>query len=312
MTSETSNTSKSTNGSSPHAEASGLWDESQLGQTSGNDPLTASKRSKSEAEYARQNIANEILEAAKTVCGELIADAERTLEKARYLEGEADRKHVEAHEERERTATIRQEAEEYRETLIEDAKRQAAEQIERARAAAERECSEMVERASIDSEKMMAQAQVMRAAALEEMEAQKIYAEAAKFQSTSQETLNQARNRLGFARISALLKPGTSKPTGPPTSVEQPANGAVTDPGPDPAGHQGQIDRSTAMATGAISFESATGPTDGAKDAITSLVELRNMQEAASKAVDAAVAEERKPTRQKRTTKSKKTSTTKT
>ena len=312
MTSETSNTSKSTNGSSPHTEASGFGDQSQLGQTNGNDPLTASKRSKSEAEYARQNIANEILEAAKTVCDELIADAERALEKARYLEGEADRKHVEAHEERESAATIRQEAEEYRETLIEDAKRQAAEQIERARAAAERECSEMVERASIDSEKMMAQAKVMRAAALEEMEAQKIYAEAAKFQSASQETLNQARNRLGFARTSALLKPGASKPTGPPTSVEQRANGAVSDPGTDPAGHQGQIDRSIAMATGAISFESATGPTDGVKDAITSLVELRNMQEAASKAVDAAVAEERKPTRQKRTTKSKKTTTTKT
>lgn len=136
MTSETSNTSKSTNGSSPHAEASGFGDQSQLGQTNGNDPLTASKRSKSEAEYARQNIANEILEAAKTVCDELIADAERALEKARYLEGEADRKHVEAHEERESAATIRQEAEEYRETLIEDAKRQGAEQIDRERQAA--------------------------------------------------------------------------------------------------------------------------------------------------------------------------------
>ena len=114
---------------------------------------------------------------------------------------------MEAHEEWERAAAIRQEAEEYRETLIEDTKRQAAEQIERTRATAEWECSEMVERASIDSEKMMAQAQVMRAAALEELEAQKIYAEAAKFQSASQETLNQARNRLGFPRPSALLKP---------------------------------------------------------------------------------------------------------
>jgi hypothetical protein len=44
---------------------------------------------------------------------------------------------------------------------------------------------------------------------------------------------------------------------------------------------------------------------------MNSLVELRNMQEAASKAVDAAVAEERNPTRQKRTTRSKKTTTTK-
>ena len=48
------------------------------------------------------------------------------MEKARYLEGEADRKHVEAHEERARTIAIRQEAEEYREALIEDAKRQSS------------------------------------------------------------------------------------------------------------------------------------------------------------------------------------------
>lgn len=314
MTSENSTTIKSTNGSGSHAEASGPWDHSQPAYTNGNDPLTASKLSKSDAETARQNIANEILEAAKTVCGELIADTERTLEKARYLEGEADRKHVEAHEERERAAAIRQEAEEYRETLIEDAKRQAAEQIERARASSERECTEMTERASIESEKMMAQAQVMRAAAQEELEAQKIYAEAAKFQSASQETLNQARNRLGFARTSDLLKPGKSKPPQSSKPADQPENGAVNDPGQDPDGHQGQIDRATAIATGAMSFEPASGPTSGpaesATDAMNSLAELRNMQEAASNAVDAAVAEERKPAKQKRTTKSKKTTTT--
>ena len=109
--------------------------------------MSASKLAKNEAEYARQNIANEILEAAKTVCGELIADTERTLEKARYLEGEADRKQLEAHEERERAADIRLEAEEYRESLIEDAKRQSTEHTERARATAARECSEMKKRA---------------------------------------------------------------------------------------------------------------------------------------------------------------------
>ena len=166
--------------------------------------MLASKLTKSEAEISRQTIANEILEAAKTVCGELIADTERTLEKARYLEGEADRKHVEAHEERERAAAIRQEAEEYREALIEDTKRQSGEQLERARSTAERECAEMKSRASIESEKMLAQAQVMRAAALEELEAQKIYAEAARFQAASQETLTQARNRLNYSRTSDL------------------------------------------------------------------------------------------------------------
>ena len=133
LTSETSKKSKSINGSSPHAEAPSPGKQFRPDQMTGDESLTAAKITKSEAEYTRQNIANEILEAAKTVCGELIADTERTLEKARYLEGEADRKHVEAHEERERAAEIRQEAEEYREALIEEAKRQSAEQMERAR-----------------------------------------------------------------------------------------------------------------------------------------------------------------------------------
>ena len=128
----------SVNGSATRGATSDPWEQSRTNQAGGREPLAASKLAKNEAEYARQNIANEILEAAKTVCGELIADTERTLEKARYLEGEADRKHVEAHEERERASEIRLEAEEYRESLIEDAKRQSTEHIERARAATAR------------------------------------------------------------------------------------------------------------------------------------------------------------------------------
>ena len=69
----------------------------------------------------------------------------------------------------------------------------------------------MKQRAGIEAEKLMAQAQVMRAAALEELEAQKIYAEAAPFKMASQETLDQARNRLDHARTSALLNPGAQK-----------------------------------------------------------------------------------------------------
>ncbi len=109
----------SANGSGSYTAAIDPWEQSRSDQTDGQEPLAVSKFAKGEAENTRQNIANEILEAAKTVCGELIADTERTLEKARYLEAEADRKHIEAHEERERAADIRLEAEEYRESLIE-------------------------------------------------------------------------------------------------------------------------------------------------------------------------------------------------
>ena len=300
------------NGSGSYAVTIDPWDQSQQDKASGEGPLEASKLTKGEAEIARQSIANEILEAAKTVCGELIADTERTLEKARYLEAEADRKHVEAHEERERAAEIRQEAEEYRESLIDDAKRQSAEHIERARAASERECSELKNRASIDAEKMLAQAQVMRAAALEELEAQKIYAEAARFKAASQETLDQARNRLDDARTSALLKPGAQKQPQVLTPHTKPVKNNVSDPGTDPAGHQGQIDRATAIAMGSINIEPPQDSTNGHTRAMDSLEELRDMQEAASKAVDAALAEERKPTKTRRTAKRKKTATDKT
>ena len=279
------------------------WDQSRPDKTISKEPLSASKLVKSEAEYSHQNIANEILEAAKTVCGELIADTERTLEKARYLESEADRKQIEAHEERERATEIRQEAEEYRESLIEDAKRQSSEHIERARAAAERECSEMKQRASIEAEKMMAQAQIMRAAALEELEAQKIYAEAARFKVASQETLTQARNRLDDARTSALLKPGILKKPQVPREAADPVKNNVSDPGTDPD----HIHRATSIARGTVNVDSWPKSGNGHADAVDSLEELRSMQEAASKAVDAALAEERKPTKPKRTTKSKKT-----
>ena len=321
MTVENAKKGRSTNGSSPQAETQDSWEQSRPDQMNSNDPLAASKHSKNQAEYSRQTIANEILEAAKTVCGELITDTERTLEKAKYLEGEADRKHVEAHEERERAAAIRQEAEDYREALIDETKRQSTEQLERARATAERECAEMRSRASIESEKMLAEAQIMRAAALEELEAQKIYAEAARFQAASQDSLTQARNRLNFSRTSELLKPVSAvQETTSPGPAPDPVKTNVSDPKTDPSGHQTQIDRATAMAVSAIEIEPSpeqspghAGEADGsASDPIPALVKLRNMQDAASRAVDAAVAEERKPANlKKRATKSKRTTTKK-
>ncbi|MDA0262566.1 MAG: hypothetical protein O3A93_03685 [Chloroflexi bacterium] len=319
MTSTNEKNGASPSGSAAHSMTLDPWEQSRPDAKDGNDSLEAAKLTKSEAEYARQNIANEILEAAKTVCGELIADTERTLEKARYLESEADRKHVEAHEERERAAEIRLEAEEYREALIEDSKRQSAEHIERARASAERECAELKKRASIEAEKLMAQAQLMRAAALEELEAQKIYAEAARFKAASQDTLDQARNRLGDARTSALLKPAPYKEPEAPAPYTQPVKNnnqtservpaaPVTGQGNVPSEDQGQTDRATV--TGGLGTEPAQESRDSAK-ALGALEELRSMQEAASKAVDAALAEDRKPATLKRTTKRKKATTTK-
>ena len=311
LTSANAKKGTSATGPGSRAAAPDPWDQSRPDKASVQEPLTASKLVKGDAEYTRQNIANEILEAAKTVCGELSADTERTLEKARYLESEADRKQVEAHEERERATEIRLEAEEYRESLIEDAKRQSAEHIERARMAAERECSELKQRASIESEKMMAQAQVMRAAAQEELEAQKIYAEAARFKAASQESLTQARNRLDDARTSEQLKPGILKKPQVPASEPEPVKTNIGDPVNDPSGHQSQIDRATAIARGTVGNPPSPKGANGRAGAMDSLQELRSMQTAAAKAVDSALAQERKPAKSKRTAKSKKTTTKK-
>ncbi len=306
LTSANAKKGTSPNGSGSSVATIDPWEQSQSDKTNGQDKLAASKRAKGEAEHARQNVANEILETAKTVCGELIADAERTLEKARNLESESDQRHAEAHEDRELAADIRREAEEYRDSLIKDAKRQSAEHIERSRAAAERECSEMKQRAFTDSEKMLAHAQVMLAAAQEELEAQQIYAEAARFKAASQQTLDQARNRLGNYRT---WDPGAQEPTQEPTSAPEPATNGVSDPGTDPAGHQGQIDGATAIVLGTINIGPPPETADAPTDALEILEGLRNMQEAASKAVDAALAEERKPAKPRRTTKRKKTNT---
>ncbi|MCH9016320.1 MAG: hypothetical protein IIB89_00980 [Chloroflexi bacterium] len=163
---------------------------------------------------------------------------------------------------------------------------------------------------------MIAQAQVMRAAAQEELEAQKIYAEAARFQAASQETLTQARNRLNFSRTSDLLRPASVTHETSPEPTPQPVKNNVSDPETDPAGHQSQIDRATAIAMGGLEIEPSTQTTNGentngSTDAISSIAELRNMQEAASRAGDAAVAEERRPANLKRTTKRKKITTNK-
>ena len=218
---------------------------------------------KNDAEHARQTIANEILEAAKAVCGELIVDTERTLEKARFLESEADRKHLESHEEIQLSEGIRRDAEEFRDSMLEEAKRQADELLERARATAERETSEMKQRASIEADKMMAHARVMRGAAAEELEAQKIYAEAARFKSDSQGTLSQARSRFGTGRTEALIKdssrPKAEKVQAPaprPVKTNKEVDGADVD-------HQVKVNRAAELANALAASVSplATTPT---------------------------------------------------
>ncbi len=275
------------------------WEQSRTGNPANNDELGTAQAAKSDAENARQTIANEILEAAKAVCGELIADTERTLEKARFLEGEADRKHLEAHEEVQRSEEIRKDAEEYRDSLVEEAKNQAEELLQRSRATAERETSEMKQRASIEADKMMAHARVMRDAAAEELEAQRIYAEAARFKADSQGTLSQARSRLGSGRTEALIKASSrpktervSAPAARPIKTNKDVGGADID-------RQSKVNRAADLAKtlggSATPHDNDSNVANGHTGAIEALEQLRGMQKAASKAVDAALASKPKP-----------------
>ena len=249
------------------------------------------------------------------MCGELISDTERTLQKARYLESEADRKHLEAHTELERAEDTRRDAELYRDEIIEEAKRQAEEILDRGRATAERESSEMKQRASIESEKMLASARVMREAASEEMEAQKIYAEAARFKADSQGTLRQAQTRLVEGRTEAQIKSSARdipEPPAPPASVVKTIRSGVGDASVD---HQAKVNQAAALANAlAQSVEPPKGNVGKTKDDSPSqaLEELRDMHKAASKAVNAAMAKNKKTTKAKSAPKRKKPAAKKT
>jgi hypothetical protein len=98
------------------------------------DQLAQAKASRTQAESARQKIANEILEATKGVCQKLIADGEQTLQKAKKLEAEAQRKHREAHAELEKARAARTEAQDFAEKLKSEAQKKAQERLDQAKA----------------------------------------------------------------------------------------------------------------------------------------------------------------------------------
>ena len=98
------------------------------------DQLAQAKASRTQAESARQKIANEILEATKGVCQKLIADGEQTLQKAKKLEAEAQRKHQEARAELEKAQAARAEAQAFAERVKSEAQKKAQERLDQAKA----------------------------------------------------------------------------------------------------------------------------------------------------------------------------------
>lgn len=189
------------------------------------EQLAQARASRTQAEVARQQIANEILEATKSVCQKLIADGEETLERAKHMESEASQNHVKAQQELEQSQAtrsaaeayaeklrseaqqqsqtklteaqkIREEADSYRDRVVAEATQQGQEILQKARAAALQEAEDLKQEATLESQRILADAELIKAAAREEMEAQKIYAEAARLEAESREVLAQVRSKL--------------------------------------------------------------------------------------------------------------------
>ena len=94
--------------------------------------LALARAGRTHAENERQNIANEILLSTKDVCQKLISEGESTLAKARHLETQAERKHLEALNELEQAKCTREEAVVYAAKVVAEADLESKKADERA------------------------------------------------------------------------------------------------------------------------------------------------------------------------------------
>ncbi len=103
----------------------------QPGHSSLEEQLVQAKASRSQAETARQKIADEILEATKGLCQKLLADGEQTLQRAKTVEAEAQQNQQETQAELEKAKSTLAEAQAYVEKVMPEAQ----EKLDQARAA---------------------------------------------------------------------------------------------------------------------------------------------------------------------------------
>ncbi len=177
-----------------------FWQQAASSDSAIEDELDAARASRTEAEAARQRIADDILVATKEVCQRLLADGERAIEKARFLESEAEAMRSEAEKSLEQGRTARAEAAAYKDKVTGEAHQEAQAIKDLARVEADRECGELRQKASEEAQKLIAQAEMMRTATREELEAQKIYTEAARLKAESNDVLLRAKGEMEAAR----------------------------------------------------------------------------------------------------------------
>ena len=169
------------------------------------EDLAAARASRSKAELERRRIYHEALEATKEASEQLIAEAERQLERAKKAEAESDKKRAKVEEELKQAQLARAESDSYREKSVAEAdsycekviaeadsyrekvatEAQQESQLEaqrireEARAAALQECNELKRHVTNEVQAILDEIEAIRGAAEEELEAQRIYAETA-------------------------------------------------------------------------------------------------------------------------------------
>ncbi len=176
-----------------------LWRQAQNHRSSAQSDLTAARASRTRAEMERHRIANEALEATRHACGELIAEAERQLMRARQVEAEVQKMRAEADTEMKQAQMSRSEADSYRERVMAEVQQEAQRMRDEARSATLRECDELKRHVTYEVQCILSEIDTIRAAAQEELEAQRIYAEAATIKTMSHNVRAQVMGRMDKA-----------------------------------------------------------------------------------------------------------------
>ena len=166
------------------------------------EDLAAARASRSKAELERRRIYHEALEATKEASEQLIAEAERQLERAKKAEAESDKKRAKVEEELKQAQLARAESDSYREKSVAEADSYCAKVIAEADSYREKVATEAQQESQLEAQRIREEAraaalhelkrhvtnevqaildeiEAIRGAAEEELEAQRIYAETA-------------------------------------------------------------------------------------------------------------------------------------
>ena len=131
------------------------------------------------------------------------------------MESEAAKNHSYSQYEWEQARAIRAEAEGYRDKIMAEVDQEARLFIDQAKSTTDQECLGLRTQAAQEYKRILGQVEIMKTAVKEELETQKIYTDAARIKTTSDELLSRLREITSEDRSSFEHQPGET-----PTSIE--------------------------------------------------------------------------------------------